>query len=139
LYVRLLDTAKGTRGLRNEPGVGADHANLQGLGHSPDPSDVPGEEVPGKTKLGVIRLLDDLLLGLKLDDWREGTKRLLLHDDRIVGNVDQDGRLVESPLASLAANQGLCTFGQGVLDVLVDLGSGFGVDQRAVGAVNQLQ
>jgi hypothetical protein len=58
-------------------------ANLQGLGHSPDPSDVPGEEVPGKTKLGVIRLLDDLLLGLKLDDWREGTKRLLLHDWRM--------------------------------------------------------
>lgn len=60
-HTRLLDAVGRSHFGRDESGVPAHQAGLQGLRNT-DSRDVAGKETSGKTKLGIIRHLDDLFL-----------------------------------------------------------------------------
>lgn len=131
----LLDTAEGSLGGADLSGVGTDHSDLELVGDAHDAADVLGEEVSGKTELGVVGKAEHLLLGLELEDGGQGAEGLVLGDGHLLGDTGQDGGLVEETgrVGGGAAGGDLGALGEGIGDVLLDLVDGGLVDERTLG------
>ena len=79
-------------------------ASLERVRDTEGAADVLREAVARETIDGVVRELDDLLLGLELDDHRDGAEDLLAHDLHVRLGVREDRGLDEvAGVASLGA------------------------------------
>ena len=139
--------------MTNHPRVRPHHPHLERLRNAPHPPDIPTVKIPRQAHLGRIRHPNHLLLGLKLDQRRDRSKRFFLGEQRSRGHVRQDGGGVEGPdgmglgrvgrgvrvgvrVDGVAADEDACAECDGVLDVSDDLGDRAVVNERAVCPVN---
>lgn len=135
---RLLDTAKWNGTVAEQAGVARNHAGFQGFGNGVDCVDVFGKHVGGKPQAGVVGVGDHLFQSVEGDDGAQRTKGFLRGYLCRLGHVCEDGWEVEvgaEVWATAASNENLCTLGDGVFDVELNLFHGVGVDQTAVGGV----
>src|SRR5947208_450724 len=130
---RLLDAAERRADVRDHALVQADHAGLEALAHPQRALDVAREDICDQAELGVVGRGDRVVLGLEALHGCDGAEDLLLQDTRVVGDVRQDGRLVEvaAPVGDVAADDRLRALADRVLDELLDLLLLVLVDERA--------
>lgn len=132
----LLDSTERSFSSAHQTSVDTHHAALELAGDAHDPANVLAEEVTRETKLGRVGELDGLALGGEGKDGGERAKGLVGGDLHLGGGAADDGGLVEEALAvggGLAAGVEDAALGEGVGDVLGDLGDGAGIDQGALG------
>ena len=127
----LLDTTERSLSSADLARVGTNHSNLELLGHAHNSANVLGEEVTGKTELGVVGEAEDILLGVELEHRGQGTEGLVLGDLHFLGDTGQNCGLVEETggLGRLAASLDLGALGDSVGNVLLNLLNGGLVDE----------
>src|SRR6476469_2451634 len=99
---RLLHAAERRDLGRDDAGVDAEDAVLQGLGHAPDPRHVAAVEVARQAIGRVVGLAHRLVLGGEAADPRHGPERLLAADRHRVGDAGQHRGREELPAALVA-------------------------------------
>lgn len=132
----LLDSAKRSLGSAHQTSVDTHHTALELASDTHDATNILAEEVPREAELGRVGELDGLALGGEGEDGGEGAKGLVGGDLHLGGGAADDGGFVEEALAvggGLAAGVEDAALGEGVGDVLGDLGDGAGVDEGALG------
>lgn len=133
----LLDTAKRNLRLRNHPRIRTHHTHLQRLRNPPHPPNIPREEISRESVIRVVSQLDHLLLGLELNQSSERAEGLFGVEQGGGGDVGEDCGCEEGARAGefRAADEDLRAFGDGVVDVRLDLFDGAVVNQGAVCSV----
>ena len=99
---RLLVSTEGQLVVDHVVLVDPDGTSLEGVGDLDGGVEVGGVDSGGKTVVGVVADLDDLLLGLELADGADRAEDLLLHNLHVVLDVGEDGGLDEVSLVTLA-------------------------------------
>ena len=129
----MLDATKGGGLVGEHAGVDGDHAVFEGFGHADAAAQVAGVEVGGQAEFGVVGPADDFVLVLEAKDRCQRAEGLLAGHAHLLADAGQQRRFKEE------SAQGMClaarlqggAVGEGVVDVLADLGQRGFVDQRA--------
>ena len=96
----LLVSAERHRGVEVVHAVDPDGAGLEPVGGADGLVEVAGEDGGSETVDGVVRLVDDVVLVLELDDDTDGAEDLLLDNLHVRLDVGEDGRLDEVALGA---------------------------------------
>src|SRR5690606_12254868 len=112
----------------------AHHAVFQGLGDTPDATDIARVEIRGEAELGGVGKRNRLLLVLEAIERSNRTERFLARDEHFGGDAFQHGRLEEGSAKCVAmpANDNTGPVIDSILDVLLDLLDRGHVDQRTL-------
>jgi len=102
--------------------VDPDGTSTEVVGDTDGSVEVAGVYRSGKTIVGVVTGLDDLLLSLKLGDRADRAEDLFLHDLHVLGDIREDGRLNEVSLVtvSLTSSNNGSTFLLALLNIAHD-------------------
>lgn len=91
----LFDAAEGCCGVGDDAGVESDHAEFDLFGHAQQLVEVAAVEVGREPVLGGVGLPDGVLFSGERGDRGDGTEDFLAEDRGVVGDVGEDGGLVE--------------------------------------------